>query len=213
MERFYRRRLPHWEIDDAWYYVTFRLHGSIPAVQFERWQVALERKRQALVRRYGQLSAALERALAEERQQAIEDYLDSQYHVRYLAQPAAAEAYVTNLANGTRQLYQLGPWIVMPNHAHLLLKPQCDERHEPIRLSRIMQHIKGASAVEINRALQRTGTFWQHESFDHVIRDAREFQRIAHYIENNPVKAGLCAEPEAWAWSSASRLLANNELP
>lgn len=176
MEHFYRRRLPHWEVDEAGYFLTFRLHGSIPAAQFERWQAGLDRKRQGLLRHYGQLSAALERALTDEHWQTVENYLESQFHVRHLSRPEAAQAFFTNLANGTLKLYELGPWVTMPNHVHLILKPKLDDSGKPIRLARVMQQIKGASAVEINRALQRSGTFWQHESFDRVIRDAQDFQ-------------------------------------
>jgi REP-associated tyrosine transposase len=51
-------------------------------------------------------------------------------------------------------------------------------------------------------------TFWQDESYDHWARDEEELLRIIHYIENNPVKVGLCQRPQDWRWSSA-RLRAN----
>ena len=38
-----------------------------------------------------------------------------------------------------------------------------------------------------------SGAFWQHESYDHVVRDEQELIRIVRYILNNPVKAGLVA--------------------
>ena len=39
------------------------------------------------------------------------------------------------------------------------------------------------------------GVFWQTETFDHYSRDEAEKMRIVHYIDNNPVKAGLEAYP------------------
>jgi hypothetical protein len=45
--------------------------------------------------------------------------------------------------------------------------------------------------------------FWQDESYDRLVRNDSEFERIAHYIEMNPVKAGLAAVPEEFPWSSA----------
>jgi hypothetical protein len=67
-----------------------------------------------------------------------------------------------------------------------------------------MQSIKGASAREANKILGISGKpFWQHESYDHLVRTAEEFSRIQRYIENNPVKAGLAASPEDYRWSSA----------
>ena len=57
---------------------------------------------------------------------------------------------------------------------------------------------------EANKLLHRVGeTFWQKESFDHWIRDDAERARLVAYVENNPVKAGLCKRPEDWKWSSA----------
>jgi len=50
----------------------------------------------------------------------------------------------------------------------------------------------------------RTGMpFWQEESYDHLARDRREFEKIRFYIENNPVRAGLVTQPDVYRWSSA----------
>jgi REP element-mobilizing transposase RayT len=81
---------------------------------------------------------------------------------------------------------------------HLLLLPK-------VAPSRLLQSLKGASAREANRVLRRTGEpFWQAESYDHWVRDEREWRRIANYIENNPVKAGLVSRAKDYRWSSAS---------
>jgi type I restriction enzyme R subunit len=47
--------------------------------------------------------------------------------------------------------------------------------------------------------------FWQAESYDHWVRDDLERERIAGYIENNPVKAGLVDSAEKYRWSSAGK--------
>jgi REP element-mobilizing transposase RayT len=94
-----------------------------------------------------------------------------------------------------------------------MLTPKYDERDEPVRLARILQHLKGASSLEINRALERSGRIWQREYFDRIVRSVTDFNRKAQYTEYNPVKAGLGSKPEDWPWSSASRHLAGYELP
>ena len=67
-----------------------------------------------------------------------------------------------------------------------------------------MQSLKRFTAREGNRILGLTGQpFWQDETYDRLVRNQIEFERIAHYIEMNPVKAGLAARPEEFAWSSA----------
>lgn len=81
---------------------------------------------------------------------------------------------------------------------HLLISPQ-------IELPKIMHSLKGFTAREANRKLNRTGTrFWQKESFDHRIRNEAEFERVRAYIERNPVTAGLAVVPEQYPWSSAA---------
>ena len=43
--------------------------------------------------------------------------------------------------------------------------------------------------------------FWQHESYDHVVRDENELGRIVEYVLNNPVKVGFCENWEDWKYS------------
>lgn len=68
-------------------------------------------------------------------------------------------------------------------------------------LSRILRKIKGPTAVDCNRVLKRTGSFWQHESYDHVIRNGDELERTIWYVLYNPVKAGLVISWEQWPWT------------
>jgi len=89
--------------------------------------------------------------------------------------------------------YQLHAYVVMAN----LITPH-------VEVSRLMQSLKRFTAREANRMLGLTGQpFWQDESYDRLVRDQTEFQRIVRYIEMNPVKSGLAATPEDFPWSSA----------
>jgi REP-associated tyrosine transposase len=47
-----------------------------------------------------------------------------------------------------------------------------------------------------------SGVFLQKRYYDRNVRDEREFVEKLRYIHRNPVKAGLCALPEDWPWSS-----------
>jgi putative transposase len=76
-------------------------------------------------------------------------------------------------------------------------------------VSKLIQSLKRFTAREGNRILGLTGrSFWQDESYDRLVRNRTEFQRIASYIEMNPVKCGLATAPEEFPWSSA-RPIAN----
>jgi hypothetical protein len=94
--------------------------------------------------------------------------------------------------------YDLSPFVVMPNHVHVLLLPH-------VSPSLLLKSMKGATAREANKQLGRTGhQFWQRETFDRWVRDEAEWKRISAYIENNPVRAGLVARAGDFAWSSAN---------
>ena len=85
----------------------------------------------------------------------------------------------------------------MPNHVHLLLTPVAP-------LPKITKSLKGITAKRANIMLALTGrSFWQEESYDHLVRNESEFEKIRSYIEENPVRAGLLAEANRYRWSSA----------
>ena len=44
------------------------------------------------------------------------------------------------------------------------------------------------------------GSFWQAESYDHVVRNG-ELERIISYVLENPVKAGLVEDWEQWPYT------------
>jgi REP element-mobilizing transposase RayT len=89
--------------------------------------------------------------------------------------------------------------VVMPNHVHWLMRPL-----DGLALSDIIKSVKGSTAYLINRNLGRKGTIWMPDYFDRYIRDSEHFSKAVRYIENNPVKAGLCVSPEEWPYSSAN---------
>ena len=64
-----------------------------------------------------------------------------------------------------------------------------------------MPSIKRHTALEANRLLQRSGAFWQDESYDHYFREEGEWARTVGYVLNNPVKAGLVKHWQDWPWS------------
>ena len=114
---------------------------------------------------------------------------------RLLSPISSREPFRLENTRGT--FYELAAWAVMPNHARLLILPKA-----PVRV--ILRWLKGSTARKANLLLRRTGRrFWQDESCDHWVRNGREFERIIHYIEKNPVTAGLVTSATLWPWSSA----------
>src|SRR5206468_3079526 len=90
--------------------------------------------------------------------------------------------------------YNLHAWVVMPNHVHLLITPLIDP-------SVVLRKLKGSTARRSNLILNLQGqTFWQAESYDRVVRNVEEFRLVEGDIIQNPVKAGLAANPEQYRW-------------
>jgi len=96
--------------------------------------------------------------------------------------------------------YRLDVFSIMPNHVHVVFKPSI--RHDiPESLSSIMHSLKRNPAKRANEVLSRSGAFWEHETFDHYIRNQGEWKRIVRYVLNNPVKAGLIKAWPEWPWN------------
>ena len=68
-------------------------------------------------------------------------------------------------------------------------------------MTKILKSLKWYTGVECNKILRRSGSFWQHESYDHIIRSEDELLKIVEYVLLNPVKAGLVEKLEDWKWS------------
>ena len=174
---YHERRLPHWDVVGQPLFVTFRLHGSLPAGRLFAPATITNGKAFVLMDRLLDSAAA---------------------GPRHLSDPQIASLVVGCLRDGQRKFdrYEMHSFVVMPNHVHLLVTPK-------VPATKWLGPLKGFSAHEANRILGLTGRpFWQNESFDHLVRSG-EFERIRSYIENNPVKAGLAAEPSDFEWSSA----------
>jgi REP element-mobilizing transposase RayT len=98
-----------------------------------------------------------------------------------------------HIKKGDGLFYDLVAATVMPDHVHLILKP-CNG----FTPSRILKGIKGVSARLLNQHRNAKGCIWQAESWDRILRDTREFDEKLQYMYENPVKAGLVADADAY---------------
>jgi REP element-mobilizing transposase RayT len=94
--------------------------------------------------------------------------------------------------------YDIHAWVIMPNHVHLLLncRPEWD-------LSKILHSIKSFSSKQANALLDTSGKFWQTESYDHIVRNEQEYNRIIKYIVENPERAQM----NDWPWVGSAGIL------
>jgi REP element-mobilizing transposase RayT len=177
------RKLPHWRQEGSTYFVTFRLADSLPGSVLQN---AL-RERDEFLRRQQQ-------PLTPERRQELEDFyrekleaeLDKGHGACVLKEEADAVIVERALRHFDGERYWLGYFVVMPNHVHLTVHPIMG--HE---LSDILHSWKTFTARQINKRTSGMGQLWQHESFDHIVREEHELDKFTSYITGNPKRAGL----------------------
>jgi len=210
MSAFFRRRLPHYHLRNATYFVTFRLAGSLPYEAVARLEEKLQKRLAVLEQTLS--GAALQAARYEEQKRhfaRVDALLDRVvYGPRWLEQPPCAQIVMNCLRELDPAHFHLYAFCVMGNHVHALFDQQ-DIPEPPPRpdgkahtaLSVAMQLLKAKSAFFCNRLLKRSEAFWQRESYDHVVRNEREFERILAYILENPVKAGLVKTWQDWPYT------------
>jgi REP element-mobilizing transposase RayT len=192
-----RGHLPHWEIEGGTYSVTFRLADSLPqsildSIEFERRDIVKTAKQQGR-----ELTAVEERKLARLYSEHVEAALDAGSGACHLANPKVADLVARALRYFDGQRYQLIAWSVMPNHVHVVFQPASG-----YSLEKILHSWKSFTSKEANRILGKSGEFWERESYDHLVRDAQELERIVRYVLENPVKANL--KNWNWVWCSAA---------
>jgi type I restriction enzyme R subunit/putative DNA methylase len=203
-----RGYLPHFDSIYAVQSITFRLEDSIPQEKLRQLENVLKQRPTSEQDRQPRSDADLERRLAldREQRQKIEEWLDAGMGCCALKHPRMATVMVETLKKHDPERYRLIAWCVMPNDVHVLIAPKAS-------LFKIVQSWKsytGRWAMKKNAELGLGvpgRAFWMREYWDRYIRDERHFQSVVEYIHMNPVKAGLCREPQDWPWSSAHAFL------
>lgn len=178
------RRLPHWVQTGTTFFVTFRLGDSIPKPKLQQWQH--ERETWLAIHPEPELTPKLRKEYYRLFNNRMELWLDAGEGACYLRNPQIRRVVADALRHFDGSRYDLGAWCIMPNHVHVLVRPR--EGHT---LSQVLHSWKSFTAHEINKLLGRNGEFWQHESYDHIVRNPQVLWRIEQYIMNNPVAARI----------------------
>ncbi|MDB5339570.1 MAG: hypothetical protein JWN70_5189 [Planctomycetaceae bacterium] len=187
------RLRPHWSRAGAIVFVTFRTHDSIPQSVLLRW----DREKNDWMKRLGlpqQNWSTLLPLLSEKDQKDFhrefnrtrEDFLDTFHGKCLLRQPELAKIVSDSLLHFDGDRYRMGDFVVMPNHVHLLAAFGCPEQ-----MREQFDSWLHYTAVQINRQIGATGSFWQQEPFDHLVRSSEQYHYLREYIFQNPGKARL----------------------
>ncbi|HZS07177.1 MAG TPA: hypothetical protein VFD58_20240 [Blastocatellia bacterium] len=223
---FYRNHLPHFHPPDATLFVTFRLDGSIPQSvvrEYKAKKAWLDEEYQSLLKAAvrddsPELMKHFEQLQEFRRHwfRRFEDILhEGQYGPLWLRDERVAKIIADSLHWRDGKAYRLEAYCIMSNHVHTVFTPLLSEKSlrvnqeaerlqyqsEDPPLDVILHSLKSYTAHQANLLLERQGAFWESESYDHVIRDSQEHERVVRYVLNNPVKAGLVKDWRDWKWN------------
>lgn len=178
-----RRRLPHWEQPGASYFITFRTHDSLPTRKLLELKRFCEQWKRIHPRpwTFDEHTAFNQRVFLK-----LDEWLDQGEGACLLARPDVAAILEGAMRFFDEERYYLDRYVIMPNHAHAILKLLAGWS-----LTSVLHSWKSYSSREINRCLNRSGNFWQGERFDHIIRSGMDLLRYRDYIEENPVQANV----------------------
>ncbi|RME72814.1 MAG: hypothetical protein D6781_01615 [Verrucomicrobia bacterium] len=177
------RDLPHRDQTGATAFVTFRLADSLPKERLAAWFREQQTFIETHPKPWDARTAETYRRRFPER---LESWLDEAHGECLLRDPVAADIIEEALRHFDGERYILDTYVIMPNHVHVLVKPLPGHT-----LRQIIHTWKSYTARRINEALGRTGSVWQEESFDHLVRSAKKLQHFRDYIAQNPGRASL----------------------
>lgn len=197
----YRRSLPHYHPGGYPLFITFRLVDSLPL--YVLLELKKQRERELMLATFSEKSE-----LEKKYFNFLDEWLDRcESGPIWLKDEKIAQITMEEIKNMEGIQYKLIACCIMPNHVHMLvesliMKPANHSgKSARYPVTDTLRLLKGRTSRKANLVIGRTGSFWQAESYDHVIRDNQELERTILYILNNPVKAGLVKEWKDWRFT------------
>lgn len=163
-------KLPHFDCDKVYQFITFRLYDSVPREVIIKWKSELDIADKTK-------SDSKE---ANELQQKIMKFEDKGFGECFLKNKQVYDIVAKSILFFDKIRYNVIEWCIMPNHVHILIKPI-----EGNSLPEIMHSLKSFTANKANKILNRKGKFWMRDYFDRYIRNDNHFQAVIEYIRRN----------------------------
>src|SRR5262245_17069978 len=167
------RRLPHWSQAGVVTFITWRTWDSLPKAVLDDWlagRAAWLKARHIDVRQVNWRQLVRQLPLAEQfafQNQIAERWdacLDECHGACVLRQTELNQIVADSLLHFDGERYALTDFVVMPNHAHILVAFVNEEQ-----MLKQCDSWKHYTAVEINKRLGRCGRFWEADAFDHLV--------------------------------------------
>ncbi|HVE53103.1 MAG TPA: transposase [Ramlibacter sp.] len=96
-----------------------------------------------------------------------------------------------------KQQVAVHAYVLMSNHFHLLATPETADG-----IPQLMQAVGRRYVRNYNLRQARTGTLWEGRYRSNLIQAERYLLACMAYMDLNPVRAGMVADPGDYRWSS-----------
>ncbi len=176
----HRANLPHWQQGNVWIFLTWRLADSLPENVIRKIREQREDWEKAHPQPWDEEAVKERNRLFTLR---YEELLDDSHGSCRLRETAVSKIVAEALLHFDGDRYEMASFVVMPNHVHALFRPLGEHL-----LEEIVHSWKSFSAKKINGLLGRSGTLWQKENWDRLIRSQKHFDWAKRYIAKNPGK-------------------------
>jgi len=174
-------------------FLTFRLHGTIPAATGRALQAELRQTREAggdhrRTRKqfFAKFDAVLDRA---------------PIGPTYFDREKIAEALAGEVLMLEETGFVVHGFAILPNHAHLVLHLPAGS---PLSFAKAIDllHLRtGTNCRRLVRPkLPPEAEFWQVGWFEYAVQDAAELTRLLAYVRGNARRAGLAARFQEWPY-------------
>jgi len=117
--------------------------------------------------------------------------------------------------------FRIDAFVLLPDHFHGLFTLPPHDSDLSVRLRLIKTYVTKECShqlgidrkISVSRQKRSESNLWQRRFWEHLIRDESDFSQHCDYIHYNPVRHGLCRNPQDWQFSSIHRFVTEEIYP
>lgn len=184
----YQRNLPHWRQQGATYFVTFHTLDALPQEAIS----SLKRLRAQWLKAH---PPPHDHKLRQEYTKRVMMHTEQWLHQGYgaclfnnaecreIMRSALLHFHGTEAEpdNEKDKRVELGGFVIMPNHIHLIARPL-----NHVKLEMWLGSVKRFVSSNVPASYRIDGHLWQKESHDRIVRDRPHLNNCLRYIGRNP---------------------------
>ena len=176
-------KIPHWNQDDKYNFITFRLGDSIPREELKFHNSAREYWLKTHPRPWDKKAEIEYHKRFSKR---IEEWSDKGLGSCILRFQEVSSIVESTMKYRDGTIYELTDYVIMPNHIHVLVKMTDD-----VKVESILQEWKSVSSHRIRKLLGANWCGWMKNYHDRMIRNEEHLNNVISYIYSNYIHGGV----------------------